>query len=450
MRQPFPALLTLALLAATSALAGCGSGREWTTDSEAALGAFRQGLDAEMKYYTAEAREHFQEALALDPDFTAARLLLMELTRDPEKRQRLLAELQEADLGTLTPRERFLIQYYLADAEGRNQEREQLLATYLEKHPDDPWALAVCSAEAWSQQDWKRAAEQYRRLLDVDPNWVLAHNHLGYVAMAQGRFEEAEEHFRTYAFVAPDQANPHDSMGELLTVLGRYDEARRELEEALRIRPDFCNSYQNLMSVAVLEGRPEELAPLVARARERCDPAMVETLHCGAFLWRSFLSLDFGAPWREEDRPSCLDTMTEGHFLVHRMAVLSGRREVAEEEEARYRARIEELEAKRGAPMERLRAVLLHLEGSRLAIEGQYAEAAERLRQADELIDYWGQGGGILKLYNRLNLAYALEHAGETAASRQALDQVRAVNPAFAGFYDELEMTPRIDRPTGS
>ncbi len=164
-----------------------------------------------------------------------------------EERERLIAELRQSDTARLNDRERLMLDVVLARADHDEPRRARRVAEYLAEHPRDPWGLNLASADAWARQDWPEAEQLYRRLVEVDPNWLMARNHLGYIAMAQGRFAEAEEHFRIYKYVAPDQANPHDSLGELLILLGRYDEARAELEEAVRVRPDFCASYQNLL-----------------------------------------------------------------------------------------------------------------------------------------------------------------------------------------------------------
>lgn len=47
---------------------------EWTTASADALGEFELGLEAQGKVYSAEALQHFSRAVALDPDFSMARL----------------------------------------------------------------------------------------------------------------------------------------------------------------------------------------------------------------------------------------------------------------------------------------------------------------------------------------------------------------------------------------
>ncbi len=409
---------------------------EWTTSSREALEEYERGHAARMKLYPADAREHFARAVELDSDFVAAKLGLMVYSRDRGKRDRLARELAATDLNRLTAREQFLVRYHLAQHDGRDKEAYQILKSFLDAYPHDPWGLAVFAGLAWEAQNWDKAEKVYGKLIQKDPNWVEAQNRLAYIAMAQGRFEEAEELLRTYQYIAPDQANPHDSMGELLTLLGRYDEAREELEKSLEIRPDFCFSHFHLMDVYLLEGRPEDAEPVFARADEVCDPRFVERMRCNTKFWSDYFTGDLDAPWRPE-RERCREVVGPVYFLIHRMAVLSGRFDEARETEAMIRKHIDG-KGSEGLEAKHLSGLLHHIVGVRLAAQGDPASAVAELKEADDLFYYWGQNEGIAKLFNRLNLAAAYELAGDEAVARKIVEKVRKVNPSFATFYEEV------------
>ena len=405
----------------------------WTTASAEALAAFERGLDAQMKYYGLEAREGYLEALDLDPDFVAPKVMLLLHNYTRERKEELLEELRRADAERLTSRERFLVRYVLARQKEDPGEADRIVRGYLEENPDDPYALSACSAQAWEERDWERAETHYRRLLEIDPNWAPAQNHLGYIAMARGRFEEAEELFETYQFIAPDQANPHDSMGELLTVLGRYDEAAASLEKALEIKPDFCASYEHLFALATLAGDGVAYPEIVARSRESCGEHMAEVLTCFAELWTDYMQRDFDAPWGE-DRGDCMKVYVRDTFLLHRLAVIAGREETAQELEELVARRLEkgDMEAKLSE------GFLFHMKGVRAIADNDYETAVSYLGKADRLLLYWGQGPAILKMFNQMNLAAALEGAGEPEKAGAVLARVREVNPRFADAYPAI------------
>lgn len=445
-----PRKLKLALVAlALAALAAAAftvpyllrhGARAWTTSSPEALAAFEAGLDARMRFYLLEAATKFRQALTIDPGFAAAKIQLAAVTIDGDERKRLRKELETVDVSRLNERERFLVEM----ARVPHDQQPEISARYLKDHPQDPWALYVAAGQAWDREDFSAAADLYKRLLEVDPNWVLARNNLAYLAMAQAHFAEAEDQLRTYAYVAPDQANPHDSLGELLSLVGRYDEARSELERSIAIRPDFCASYQHLAGIALFEGKPEAIPPLVARLGQHCPAEMAADLECEGRFFAAFISRDFDAPWRD-GFAACAGKPGSRGILFYRVALLAGRRAEADAEDAALAKSVEE-SRKSGYSKGKARVLqveALHDQGVRKLAEGDARAAVDLFRAADERASYWGVDEGRTKLFNKLNLALALDRAGQPQEAEAVLTAVRDVNPAFARAYASLaELTP--------
>ena len=439
-------ILVAVLVVAAAAAAGAwrmSACRAWTTDSPAALELYEQGRQAQMKFYWQDAGALFERALELDPQFVAARLALLETDKPSrEERQRLIAELRTADRSRLTDRERFLLDLKLAEADGDAERRRREIEAYSRAHPKDPWVLMIVATDAWNRTDWEPAERHYKELLETDPNWVVARNNLGYMAMAQGRFEEAEAQFRTYLYAAPDQANPHDSLGELLVLLGRYDEARAELEEAVAVRPDFCASYGNLFSLAILERRAADLEPLRARVAQHCDEHWAHEFECRVPIGEAFLARATELDWQAL-LGRCPELMKWNDPLTHAVALRTGRPDVASAIEGRARAAAEksdEYTTRRGKDV---RALVALLEGQRLLAEGRPADAAARLREVEEDSVWWGAGGaGLFKLVARLHLATALSRIGDEAGAQAILARLRAVNPQFADTFAGFNVAP--------
>lgn len=439
-----PALTLGLVLAGGIAWIVAQRGPVWTTVSPQALEEYQGCLDAAMKLYTLDARTHCEKALDLDPSFVAAKLTLARQLRytDPERSKALYEELRGTDLERLSPRERLLVRYTLARLDGRGDDASRQLATYLDRQPDDPFVLDLHCGELWEAQEWSAAEACFRHLLEVDPNWVQAQNHLGYIAMAQGHFAEAESQFRTYRFVAPDQANPHDSLGELLTIVGRYDEAWTELEKAVEIRPDFCASYEHMISLAQLAGQPERVQEALAglEAQPACDPKMARQLSCRTAVWRAMLS-GWEEAWAAFEN-GCNEGWGEALVLGHSAAVSTGRLEEARALEAKVREVLSRPEGLK--PQERgvMTAILHHMEGMRRAVGGDEEGAIRALREADQHMRYWNDTGlGIFKLFNRLQLADLLREAGRGEEAATVVAEIRAVNPRFVDTWGDAPDT---------
>jgi tetratricopeptide (TPR) repeat protein len=439
MRRWTTILIGVAVLAIGTAVAlhALRAEREWSSSSESALAAFREGLDAEKQLYHNEAREHFARALEFDPSFVMAQFKLLLLTGDKATRAARLKELiSRTDLERLSDRERFLILYRLAVIE-RDQERAgKLLGDYLARSPNDLSALAIRCDRSFFQGELEAATECYERVLEIDPDWVVAQNQLGYISMGKGDFAAAERFFRAYLATAPDQANPHDSLGELYMLTGRYAHARREFESAVSIRPDFCSSLAHLTDLALLEGDIDSASANMERAGETvCPPEFIAAQKCRVTIWQDLERGDFRAAVERSGSPDCVEE-DQGYLTraaIHRAAVMAGELEVASQMESRLQKALEKY------PHARLSGAMLeHYMAMRLVEQGRTREAVPLLQKADSRLSYDGNAVGLLKLYNRLALANALEITGRGAEAEAIREEVRAVNPSFVEQLTKL------------
>ena len=448
-RSLWVATLAVPLLGAAMAVVALRSQRDWTSDSADAIAELSHGLQAEMKLYKNEAAAHYEKALELDPSFVAAKLMLAGSlqTMDKDRLEGLLADARAVDLGRLSARERFLVQYHLARRDHEGEQAGRLLDSHLAAHPEDSYALFLRCTDLWLQPDWEAAERCNHELLRVDPNWVLAYNYLGYIAMAQGRFSEAEKNFLAYKYIAPDQANPHDSLGELYTLVGRYEEAAAELDEALRVRPDFCTSYDHLLLLAHLRGDSVMADAVIARAEAagQCSDKAIAAMRCSATLWRHYLARDWEGAWRSAGE-GCLGKGGELPVLVHRAAMLCGRVGEAKALEEKPRAYLKTADVSSEGGGELLAAGVVHMEGVRLLVQGDATRAVALLDDADRKLAFRGEGQGIFKLVNQLALAEALQAAGVSERAVSVLAAVTATNPRIAETFGERGALHLIDR----
>jgi len=442
-------ILMAVVVAVTAGVSGwrllAGHRPEWTTSSPQALAEFQAGMEERNKLYMAEARQHFEKALELDPDFAMAKLQLAldNSNGDEKSRDRIKAVVDAADLDRLTPRERFFFERAQAALENRREDIPKLLDRFLEQDPEDPYALHSKALALWFGGAPDEARHVYQRLAKVAPNWVLAYNGLAYIEMQQGSFEKAEESFLTYRFIAPDQANPHDSLGELLILTGRYDEAESELEAAVTTKPDFCAAYQHLVLTHLLQRRPTAAADDVRRASEQQECTDFTTpFTCMVSLWEPAA----GHRWKElletAEREGCLrDGYPRDAVLleVYRAAAMLGDNELCD----RIESRVEEwIDKGRQEAVPTLAALLAHLRGVRAASAGRLKAAARLLREADDGLTYRQSLDGIRKLLNRVCLAEVLQKAGDSQGAVATLREVRRVNPALAQEFESGRWRP--------
>ncbi len=417
-------------------------GPHWTTRSPEAAAEFEAALAASQKLYGREARDHLEKAVALDPTFVVARALLARGLQghDPDRAKALAEAVRKADLSRLTPRERFLVELTLAQIDGDEARIERVIREYGSSHPEDPFVLYVQAQAAWRRGDLARAEPLYRKLIEVAPNWVLAYNELGYMAMGAGRFKDAEDLFVTYRFIAPDQANPHDSLGELDILTGRSADARKELEAAVAVRPDFCVAYGHLVTLELLDGRPGAARAAVERAERAgaCPEPLLAILRCAAAIGRPALEGRWQEVRRIRSETPCrgLDPSRLGWLgiAVAEAAVATGHGADVEEAVRALRSRPGSPD---GLPQRILRASAASLEAIADAATGDLRSALEHLLAADRELGYEDANIGLMKLTNRLRIAAIQRRLGEEAAAERTLREVARVNPDLARRFRE-------------
>lgn len=107
------------------------------------------------------------------------------------------------------------------------------------------------------------AEESYKALLQIDPDYAVAHFKLGLVYNAAQRHQEAAESFKRVLRKLPDSAEAHQNLGEAYIGLRKYAEAARAAEQSVKLRPKSpAAHYVAGLAHASLGRREQALAAL--------------------------------------------------------------------------------------------------------------------------------------------------------------------------------------------
>lgn len=110
------------------------------------------------------------------------------------------------------------------------------------------------------------AEEQFRRAVDIRPDYPDAYCNLGTLLRWMGRIAEAERPLRRAVKLNPQYAQAHSSLGMTLILLGRLGEARDCFISALRSTPRHGGATFGMGQIAQIEGRFDEAAAMYKRA----------------------------------------------------------------------------------------------------------------------------------------------------------------------------------------
>lgn len=106
--------------------------------------------------------------------------------------------------------------------------------------------------------DWPNAEREFKRAIELDPNFPTAHLWYGYLLETLGRYDESLEHRGLARQLDPLAPAAYTGVAATLRRTGRGDSANSLYRQALEIDPDFFLAYEGLGLVAELAGNLDE------------------------------------------------------------------------------------------------------------------------------------------------------------------------------------------------
>jgi TolB-like protein/Flp pilus assembly protein TadD len=214
------------------------------TENLAAYDAYLKAMEYRSNSEFKEAKAALQRALALDPHFAIAMVMLAELSDREEGATLIRRAASERD--HLTEHERYHVDILLSMLDGKPDQTIRLGRELHAKHPADGLGVKLLVREAIRRGDLDEAIRRYQELLAVDPKYSDPYNYIGYYYGLRGDYDEALKYLHKYEAMNAGSPKPHDSIGEIQAYCGHYNEAIENLNRALAIKPDFPVAYQHL------------------------------------------------------------------------------------------------------------------------------------------------------------------------------------------------------------
>ncbi|NND69828.1 MAG: PEP-CTERM system TPR-repeat protein PrsT [Halioglobus sp.] len=236
----------------------------------------------DLKKFTAE----LEKAVELDPDHFYAKLALARLNLVTGSNKQFRKHL--AELKKVAPDNHDVMKLEVADADQRGEHKraEQLLATLYEQSPTvgNVMALAthrekvgdaqgaVAALENWldshhddlqvrqkiaqvrgSAEDIDGAIEEYRTIVSLDENNVVALNNLAWYLLERNP-EQALVYAQQAFGLSPESSSVLDTLAMAQLATQRLPEARRTIDRALELSPDSPELIYHEARVRAAEG----------------------------------------------------------------------------------------------------------------------------------------------------------------------------------------------------
>src|SRR4029079_13453097 len=92
--------------------------------------------------------------------------------------------------------------------------------------------------------DWEMAEQEYRRAIELDPNYATAHHWYGEFLGFQGRFGEAFAEFDRARQLDPQSLVIACDRGVLLYYARQYDRSIEQFRRVLAVEPGYPRAHQ--------------------------------------------------------------------------------------------------------------------------------------------------------------------------------------------------------------
>ena len=94
-------------------------------------------------------------------------------------------------------------------------------------------------------KDYDGAIEDYKKVIELDPEYLNAYNYLAYSYFAKGDFKSAQENCEKELKVHPDNYKAYNNMGTIKHYQKDYKSAIDYYTKAVEIKPDHAKAYNN-------------------------------------------------------------------------------------------------------------------------------------------------------------------------------------------------------------
>ena len=216
-----------------------------TTSSAEARQLFIDGRDAMENAEILKARKLIDEAITEDSSFALAYLYRAFIGGAGNFGENFDKAISFSD--KISEGEKLLIRMYKSLYMDNNkklgmEQLDKLIAMY----PEDA-RLRFYKGVMFSQSEKNDSAiVQLKIAVQLNPDYAVVHNTLGYIYLDKKENEKAENEFKEYIRLAPDRPNPYDSYADFLGNVGRYDEAIENYNKAIEIDDSFISSLPSL------------------------------------------------------------------------------------------------------------------------------------------------------------------------------------------------------------
>lgn len=150
-----------------------------------------------------------------------------------------------------------------------------------------------------SGRDWAQAEREFKRAIELNPNYATAHQWYGEFLAYMERFEEAMAESRRARELDPLSLIINTDLAKVHTLARRYDEAIALYQEALKLDPEFPEALGLLGLTYSKAGRDDDAIAELRKIKNAAENPE----------YLSFLGFAFGSAGRTEESRQMIERL---------------------------------------------------------------------------------------------------------------------------------------------
>ena len=230
-----------------------------TTSSLEALKQYSLGIENHLNADFEKARSHYENALRIDSNFTAAKASLGNILFEIFNREIGCELLKEAILtiDNLTEREKLgILAFYAVNVENDMDKGIEFTKTLIELYPDDAIPHNNLGWYYQNMGNYEKAVEEYKIALRIDPYFMISNNGLVWTYLeCLGQIDSAMNWVNRMIKYVPDNPWGYYYLGSTYVGMDDLEQAEAAYLKAKELDPDFYENHFRLAHVYRLQGK---------------------------------------------------------------------------------------------------------------------------------------------------------------------------------------------------
>ena len=135
---------------------------------------------------------------------------------------------------------------------------EKKVIELIKKNPKSFVLYNLFGAVLGNQKNFDKAVINYKKSIEINPDYAEGHNNLGSALYKLRKFNEAIDSYQRAIKINPEYAEAYNNLGNVYDINEKVDEAILNYKKAIKINANFVEAYSNLGHLLKEIGKVDE------------------------------------------------------------------------------------------------------------------------------------------------------------------------------------------------